>query len=305
MFGGASNLAADVDKAFIFIFGVSFILIIGITAFMIWTVVKFNRKKGIPAQQFTHNNTAEIIWTVIPTIIVLVMFWYGWKGFKTMRTVPDDAMEVTVISYMWSWDFDYGDGKISKELVLPINKPVKLNLVSQDVNHSFFIPAFRVKEDVVPGYDNWLWFEATEKGTFDIFCAEYCGLLHSGMLATARVVEDAEYTQWLASVESVKDKPSPEGEAIAKANSCLGCHSLDGSKLVGPSFKGLYGSKKIVIEDGKEVEIEVDDTYLKTSITDPNAQVVKGFNKGLMQSYSGVISDEDIDKIVDYLRTVN
>lgn len=304
MFGGASNLAGDVDKAFIFIFSVSFILIIAITGFMIWTVVKFNRKKGIPAQQFTHNNTVEVIWTVIPTIIVLIMFWYGWKGFKTMRTVPDDAMEITAIGRMWAWDFDYGDGKVAKELVLPINKPVKLHLHSEDVNHSFFIPAFRVKEDVVPGYANWLWFTPTEKGTFDIFCAEYCGLLHSGMLATTRVVDESEYNDWFASLESTKDKPSPEGEAIAKANSCFGCHSLDGSKLVGPSFKGLYGSKHIVIEDGKEVEIEVNDEYLKHSIVEPNAQIVKGFNKGLMQSYKGVISDEDIDKIVDYLRTV-
>lgn len=166
------------------------------------------------------------------------------------------------------------------------------------------VPAFRVKEDVVPGYDNWMWFQPTEKGTYDILCAEYCGLLHSGMLGIARVVEEPEYEEWLANIESVKDKPSPEGEAIAKANGCFACHSLDGSKLVGPSFKGIYGAKKAVIENGKEIEIEVNDEYLKNSIIEPNAQIVKGFNQGLMQSYEGTISDEDIDKIVDYLRTI-
>lgn len=304
MFGGASNLAVEVDFAFIFIFGISIFFTLGITGFTIWTVFKFNRKKGIPAQQFTHNNTAEVIWTVIPFIIVMVMFWYGWQGFKTMRTVPDDAMEVKVVGRMWEWDFDYGDGKIAKELVLPVNKAVKLNLFSEDVNHSFFIPAFRVKEDVVPGYTNWMWFEATEKGTYEIYCAEYCGLLHSGMLGTVRIIEEDEYTDWLANLEATGNIPDPEGLAIAKANSCFSCHSMDGKKLVGPSFKGIYGSKKVVIEDGEEVEITVDDAYITRSIVDPNGQIVKGFNKGLMQSYEGTISEEDIQKIVEYLRTV-
>ncbi len=304
IFGGASNLSAGVDKAFIFIFVISVIFIVGITAFMIWTVVKFSRKKGKAAQQFTHNNTLEVVWTVIPTIIVLVMFWYGWKGFKPMRSAPEDAMEIQVNGRYWEWDFDYGEGKISKELVLPINKPVKLNLVSEDVNHSFFIPAFRVKEDVVPGYNNWLWFVPTEKGKYEILCTEYCGLDHSGMIAYANVVEEAEFNTWLDTLVATGNIPDPEGLTVLKNNACISCHSMDGKKIVGPSFKGLYGSEKVVVEDGQEKTIIVDDAYLIQSIKDPNAQVVKGYNKGLMQSYDGVISDEDIQKIVDYLRTV-
>lgn len=304
MFGAASNLAGDVDKAFIFIFSVSFIFIIGITAFMIWTVIKFNRKKGIPAQQFTHNNTLEAAWTIIPLILVLVMFWYGWKGFKPMRNAPKDAMEVTVIGRMWQWDFDYGNGKVSKELMLPLNKAVKLNLVSVDVNHSFFIPAFRVKEDVVPGYDNWLWFEPTEKGSYDILCTEYCGLLHSNMLARATVLEASEFDSWLDTLVATGDIPDPKGLMVLKANSCLGCHSLDGNKLVGPSFKGIYGTQRLVVEDGKEVTVTVDEDYILSSIMDPNVQVAKGFNKGLMQSYKDVVSEEDVKEIVEYLRTL-
>ncbi len=305
MFGGASNLSGNVDKAFIFIFAVSIFFIIALTAFMIWTVIKFNRKKGKEAQQFTHNNTLEVIWTVIPIIIVLVMFWYGWKGFKPMRTVPSDAMQIQVNGRYWEWDFDYGEGKVAKDtMVLPLNTAVKLNLVSEDVNHSFYIPAFRVKEDVVPGYDNWLWFEPTKKGVYEILCTEYCGLDHSGMIAYAKVVEPEEYKNWLANLEATGDIPDPEGLTVMKENACLSCHSLDSKKIVGPALNGIYGTERTIIEDGQEKKVTADDAYLIHNIKDPNAQITKGFNKGMMQSYEGVISDEDIQKIVDYLRTV-
>jgi cytochrome c oxidase subunit II len=137
---------------------------------MIWTVIRYNRKKNQPAKQFTGSVTLEVIWTGIPLILVLVIFVYGWKGYAPMRKVPADAMKVTVIGRMWEYAFDYGDGKRSKILVLPVNKPVRLDLVSEDVNHALFIPAFRVKEDIVPGYENYLWFIPEVKGDFDIFC---------------------------------------------------------------------------------------------------------------------------------------
>ena len=300
MFSGASNLADGVDRAFVFIFSIAFIFIIGISIFMIWMVIKYNRKKNLPAKQFTGSVKLEIIWTVIPTILVLLMFYFGWVGFAPMRKVPADAITVKAIGRMWEWEFDYGEGKLAKELVVPLNKPVRLDLISLDVNHSLFIPAFRVKEDVVPGYQNYLWFSATALGEYEILCTEYCGLLHSGMLAKARVLEENEFTSWLENLEATGNIPEPEGLVLLKNTGCFACHSMDGTKLVGPSFSELKDSRT-VIENGIEKTISVDESYLKKSIIDPNSQVVKGYARGLMQSYEKTVSSEDIDKMTQYL----
>lgn len=305
LFNEGSNLAAAVDRAFIFIFAISFIITIGITVLMIYILIHFSRKKNKNPQQFSHNTKLEVTWTVIPLIIVLMMFYYGWVGFAPMRKVPADAMPITVIGRMWSWEFDYGNGKISKELVVPYNKNVKLNLVSVDVNHSLFIPAFRVKEDVVPGYKNYLWFRPIMKGTFDIYCSEYCGLAHSAMLAKAVVVDSLEFNKWLADLKVSENLPEHPGLAIIKANACLTCHSMDGSKIIGPSFKGLFGRKTMLVTDTGEKEIEATADYIKKSIIDPNVDVVKGFNMGLMQSYKEKITAEDLDRIVDYFKTTS
>lgn len=304
MFSGASNLAQGVDNAFIFIFATAFIFIVGITGFMIWTVIKFNRKKGHKAATFDGSVKLEVIWTVIPTVIVLVMFWFGWKGFKPMREVPDDAMVIKAIGRMWEWEFDYGDGKLSKDLVVPIDKPVKLDLVAEDVNHSLFIPAFRVKEDVVPGYNNYLWFTATALGEYELLCTEYCGLLHSAMVAKTKVVAQDSFENWLNNLEATGNIPDHPGLTVLKANACLGCHSLDGTKLVGPSFKGIYGAKRMIEVDGAEKEIVVDDAYILRAIYEPNVEIVKGYNKGLMQSYQKMISEEQVKQITEYLKTV-
>ncbi len=304
MFGGASNLAQGVDNAFIFIFAVAFFFIIGISAFMIYTLVKFRRSKHLEAAQFTGSWKLETLWTVVPLILVLLMFYYGWVGFAPMRQVPDDAMRITAIGRMWEWEFDYGDGKLSKELVIPVNKPVRLDLVSQDVNHSLFIPAFRVKEDVVPGYDNYLWFTPYYIGDYEILCTEYCGLLHSSMTSKTRVLSQEEFDSWLANLEATGDIPDPEGLVLLKGNGCLACHSLDGTRLVGPSFKGVYNSQTVVVTDDGEITVTADEAYLKRAIYEPNAEVVKGYNKGLMQSYTKVVSEEQADLMIEYIKTL-
>jgi cytochrome c oxidase subunit 2 len=303
--GGASNLAEGVDKAFVFIFAVAFIFIIGITAFMIFMVIRYSRKKNKPAMQFTGSTKLEVIWTVIPTILVMLMFYYGWIGFAPMRQVPDDAMEVTAIGRMWEWEFDYGDGKLSKELIIPVNKPVKLNLRSEDVNHSLFIPAFRVKEDVVPGYNNFLWFTPLYVGEYEILCTEYCGLLHSSMLSKAIVVTEDDYNGWIADLIPLGNIPEHPGLTLLKNTGCLACHSLDGGKLVGPSFKGLYESEKIVITDGTERTIVADEAYLSRSVTNPDSDLVKGFSKGLMQSYADELTPDEIKEMTAYLKTLS
>jgi cytochrome c oxidase subunit 2 len=303
MFSGASNLAEGVDRAFIFIFAIAFIFTIGITALMIYILLHFSRKKIKNPQQFTGNTRLEIIWTIVPLILVLMMFYYGWEGFSPMRKVPANAMQIKAIGRMWAWSFDYGNGKISKELVVPYQRNIKMNLVSMDVNHSLFIPAFRVKEDVIPGYDNYLWFRPISKGTYDIFCSEYCGLAHSAMTAKVVVLDSLDFDKWLADLKVTGNLPEHPGLKIIQANACLTCHSLDGTKIIGPSFKGLYGSKRTIIAAKGEIEVEATADYIKRSVLDPNAEVVKGFNKGLMQPYAGVIKDEDLDKIVEYFKT--
>jgi cytochrome c oxidase subunit II len=305
MFGGASNLAEGVDRAFIFIFAVAFFFIIGITAFMIYTVIKFRRSKGHKAKQFTGSVKLEILWTAIPFLIVMVMFYLGWMGFDKMRKVPENAMVIKAIGRMWTWEFDYGNGKTAKELVVPLNTPIKLELISKDVNHSLFIPAFRVKEDVVPGYNNYLWFTPTYLGEYDLLCSEFCGTLHSQMITKTKVIEKAEFNSWFENLVSTADIPDPEGLKIIKANNCLACHSLAGEKLVGPSFKNLFGSMRTVESKNGERQVKADDVYIKNSIYNPNDDVVKGYNKGLMQSYTDVVSDADADKIIEYLKTLH
>ncbi|PKP09476.1 MAG: cytochrome c oxidase subunit II [Bacteroidetes bacterium HGW-Bacteroidetes-4] len=302
IFSGASNFVEGVDTAFVLIFGVSFFFLFGITAVMIYFIYKYHKSRNPVATQIEGSNTLEVIWTVIPLIIVLVMFYYGYKGYAVMREVPEDAITVKVISYMWDWDFEYENGKLSKDLYVPLNKAVKLELTSLDVIHSLYIPAFRVKEDAVPGVANYMWFIAQLEGSYDILCAEYCGLRHSYMEAQAIVVPEEEYLAWLADFDpEVKD---PKGLEIMRANACMGCHSLDGAKLVGPSFKGIFGSERTVIVDGKTTTVVADEDYMKRAITDPNKEVVAGFQPNLMQSYKKIIAEEDINHIVDYLKTI-
>ncbi len=304
MFSGASNMVEGVDRAFAFIFITAFVFIIGITAFMIWVVIRYNHKKVEKAQQFTGSNTLEIIWTVIPLILVMMMFYIGWVGFAKMRKVPADAMAITAIGRMWEWSFDYGNGKLSKELVIPVNMPIRLNLVSEDVNHSLFIPAFRVKEDVVRGYDNYLWFTPYYVGEYDILCTEYCGLMHSGMTSKTIVKSQVEFDKWLEELPATGLIPDHEGLVLLKNTGCIACHSLDGTKLVGPSFLGIFGDASSVVENGQTITVTADDEYIKSSIINPDAQVVEGYNRGLMKSYKNELTDEQIQIIADYLRTL-
>lgn len=305
MFTGASNLAEGVDNTFILIFTIAFIFIIGITAFMIYTVIHFSRKKGKEPMQFTGSMKLEVIWTVIPLILVMVMFYYGWKGFAPMRNVPADAMNISAIGRMWEWEFDYGNGMKSKDLVLPVNKAVRIALKSEDVNHSLFIPAFRVKEDVIPGYDNYLWFIPTFVGEYEILCTEYCGLLHSSMLAKAKILEQADYDNWFTEFKATAAVAEPDGYLLLRNTGCIACHSLDGAKLVGPSFKGLFGSERIVNKGNDQVTVTANEEYIKTSIYDPDSEIVTGFPKGLMKSYREILNEDDIKIITDYLKTLN
>jgi len=304
MFSNASNFVHGVDSATLIITGISVFFLVVLTALMIFFVVKYNRKKGKPAVQIKNNSLLEITWITIPMILVLYMFYIGWEGFIPMRHVPKDAMEVTAIGKMWKWTFEYAGNKQSDILVLPIHKAVKVNLVSKDVLHGFFIPAFRIKEDVVPLKKNYSWFIPGELGDFDLFCTVYCGVSHSFMSAIVRIVSQEDYDKWLAALPEKKADVNNKGYKALEKNGCVACHSIDGARIVGPTFKGLYGSSRVVTTNGQKRTITADDAYIKTSINNPDQDVVTDFPQGVMKSYKGTINEEDIEIITKYLKTL-
>jgi len=298
-----SNFVKGVDTSLWVILGISAFFLIGITVTMVYFVIRYNKKRNPKATNIKENYKLEIIWTVIPTILVLIMFYFGWAGFKPMRNVPADAMVIKAHGQMWSWSFEYDDGRRSQNLVIPVDKAIKLELISHDVIHSLYIPAYRVKEDVVPGKDNWMWFKGLETGTYDIFCAEYCGQRHAYMLSKLEVLPQDEYETWYSEKLGVTD--DHPGLVILKQNACMSCHSTDGTILVGPTFKGLMDKTELVLTNGIEREITVDELYIQRSIYEPNEDITKGFNQGLMISYKETINEDDIANIIEYLETLN
>lgn len=306
----ASNFVQGVDTAFLVILGISFFFLIGLTVVMIYFIYKYNSKRHPVATQIHGSTTLEIVWTVIPFLLTMVMFYYGWAGWKPMQNAPKDAMEVTVYGRMWNFSYEYENGKRTDTLFLPKDKPVKLNLKAMDVLHSFYIPAFRVKQDMVPNKENnFMWFEPQRVGLYEIFCAEYCGMQHSYMYSYVKVMEDSAFQSFIADTAMVAataniDSPGATGKRIMQNIGCFACHSIDGTKLVGPSFKGIWGEEQSVVTGGNKRTIKVDEEYVKSSIYEPNADVVEGYMKGLMVSYQGQLKDEDIAQIIEYLKTV-
>lgn len=305
-----SNFVATFNRSFYFIAGIAVILLTGLTIVMLYFVFRYNRKKNKVAIQNEGNTTLEIIWTVVPIILALAMFYFGWEGWKPMAKAPPDALNITSTARMWNFSFQYENGTTSPDLVIPVNTPVKINLVSLDVIHSLFIPAFRIKSDMVPGREKMMWFLPEHVGIYDLYCAEYCGLRHSYMNAKVKVLSKDDFNKWYSDTSKVvtttaEAAPGSEGLKILTDNGCNVCHSSDGTKIVGPSYKNLYGEKQVVIRDGKEVTLTADDDYIKRSIYDPNVEIVKGYQKGLMQSYKNVLTDADIAKIIEYLKTLN
>jgi cytochrome c oxidase subunit 2 len=305
----ASNFVHGVDAAFLVILSISFFFLIGLTVVMIYFMYRYNNKRNPVATQIHGSTTLEIVWTVIPFLLTMVMFYYGWAGWKPMQKVPKDAMEVTVYARMWNFSYEYENGKRTDTLYLPKDKPVKLNLKAMDVLHSLYIPAFRVKQDMVPNKENnFMWFEPQRVGMYEIYCTEYCGLQHSYMYSYVKVLEDSAFQSFIADTAKVAsaeiDSPTATGKRIMQNIGCFACHTLDGTKLVGPSFKGIWGAEHTVVTGKETRKVTVDEEYIKRSIYDPNADVVEGFMKGLMVSYQGQLSEDDIKSITEYLKTV-
>jgi cytochrome c oxidase subunit 2 len=298
MYGSSSTLSGTTDNLFLFFLAVSVFFLVLITGLMIYFAVKYRRSKHPEAVQIDGSILLEITWTVIPILIVIPMFWFGFAGFKALRDVPEDAMVVEVTGRMWDWSFRYENGKESEKLYVPVHQPVKLVLHSLDVNHSFFIPAFRVKEDVIPGRENYLWFNPRTIGSTNVFCAEYCGQSHSYMMTEVVVMEEAAFRAWLEQDDTEEDGPG--AVVLMDRAGCLSCHSLDGTADTGPTFKGLYGSTQTVIRDGSRREVVADEEYLRRAILEPHSDLVVDFPPNMPPTQG--LSDEELQEIIDYIK---
>jgi cytochrome c oxidase subunit 2 len=300
----SSTTAGAVDWAFDVVLWIDIAFFVGIIGVMAYFMSKYRRRKeGEKTSNVSHNTTAEITWTVLPTLLLGVLFVVGLRGFANAQVAPADALEIKVTGAKWFWTFTYPNGYVStNKMIVPLDRPVKLLMSSQDVVHSFFIPEFRIKQDAVPGQYTTMWFNATEAKTVQVECAEYCGTSHSDMLATIEIKPEVEFKDWLekAGDEGKGLSPAEYGQKLYTSKNCFTCHSTDGSRIQGPSFKGVFGRKED-LEGG--ASISVDENYIRESLLDPNAKIVKGY-PAVMPTYKGTLKDKEIDALIAYLKSV-
>ena len=302
----ASSWAARVDWINNLISIISLLCTVGITAVMIYFAVKYRRRSEEQKTEFiTHNTVMETVWTIIPTLVVIYIFVYGFIVYKEMRTPPASAMEVNVDAYQWRWEYTYPSGKkATKDLVVPLGRPVRLIMRSHDVLHSFFLPEMRVKEDLRANEYSYLWFTPTKLGNFHIFCAEYCGLQHSAMAGTLKVVTPEQFEDYLrdrTAADAVQLPPAEAGKELFSQKTCNTCHSIDGSKIIGPSLKGLFASGAHQFSDGSSGT--VDENYVRQSILQSQAKVVAGYPP-VMPSFEGQLTEKQVSDLIAYLKTL-
>ena len=303
IFLGSTGLSGRVvDNVFLYILIICVFLLGLITFLMVYFVIRYRREKHPRPADIEGSTWLEITWTVIPTLIVLTMFYYGLTGFEFLKKVPPGAMAVKVIARQWSWLFQYENGAQDTELRVPVGKPVKLLLTSQDVIHGFYAPAFRIKQDAVPGMTTYLWFQPTEVGTFDVLCSQYCGLEHAHMFTKIVALPQEEFTKWYqAKKQEVALKGPSLGPKLYQEKGCFACHSTDGTPRVGPTFKGLFGKTEEVLTAGKERTIVADEAFIRKHITEPNVDIVKGYPP-VMPKVS--LTDEELTALVEFIRNL-
>lgn len=315
-----TEIAREVDSLYTFLNVaslISFAILIGGMAFFVFKYKRQSEKDLTP--YISHNTFLEFLWSFIPFVIFIVVAVWGIFIYEDMRNMPEDGLEVRVFAKKWEWSFSYRNGKMVTNtlgddgeisyatMVVPVNKPVKLIMASEEkaaraVLHSFFVPAFRIKQDVVPGRYTALHFTATKLGNFNIFCTEYCGTGHSKMLGKIRVVTEEEFNAWLSADEDAGEMTLAErGKVVYQQNQCIGCHSVNGSRIVGPTFKGVFGSQRELADGSK---VKVDENYIRSSILNPNGQVVKGYPANIMPVYKGVLTDAQITQLIEFIKSV-
>lgn len=298
----ATEIAAEWNTLYGFLLAASLISCVLVIGGLIYFAIKYRRKsENEKTPYISHSTTLEFLWSFIPFVIFMVVFVWGWKLFHEFRKMPENALEIAIEAQKWDWTFAYKSGRrISGEFVVPVNEPIKMVMTSKDVLHSFYVPAFRNKQDVVPGRYTTYWFKANTIGNFQVFCAEYCGDKHSAMLAKVKVVSREDFDQWLA-VDPYKGLSSTDiGQKVYQAR-CVACHQLSDAKAVGPGWKGMFGrSEKMT--DG--TTIVADENYIRESIVNPNAHVVEGFPSGVMPTFAGQLSEQELMGVIDFIKTV-
>lgn len=315
----ASELAASVDTIYAFIFWVSVVCFLVIVGLMAWFAVKYRRRSEADETPYIEGHTpTEVGVSIGLFVLVMGLFAWGWVDYMKSRTPPANAYEINVVGQQWSWNFQYANGKrMQNTIYVPKDTPVKLIMTSSDVLHSFYVPALRLKRDVIPGTYQFLSFTANKAGEYDVFCAEYCGLDHSRMLGKMIVLEKGDFADWEDGIGkyargaadlSAASETKSAGKSLAEigkelyaSKTCSACHSDDGSPRVGPSFKGLFG-KTETLSDGKTVT--VDEVYIRESITDPGKSVVKGFAAGTMPTFKGQLSDDEMNALIAHIKSL-
>jgi cytochrome c oxidase subunit 2 len=296
----ASTTAGSVDALYIFLVALGAFVSVSIFVMILIFATRFRRRKGINAEQIEGSTPLELTWSVIPLCIFMVIFVWGAVIYFNERTPPRGATEIYVVAKQWMWKLQHEEGpREINELHVPVGRDVKMIMTSQDVIHSFYVPAFRIKQDVLPGRYTTAWFHATKAGTYHLFCAEYCGTMHSGMIGQVVVMEPAQYEAWMGGGGAMGSLAS-NGESIFQQLACSTCHRSD-TQGRGPNLVGLFG-KRVQLEDGRTVI--ADENYIRESILSPAAKVVSGF-KPIMPVFQGLVSEEQLSALVAYIKSLN
>src|SRR6202165_5624913 len=296
----ASTMAGNVDALYIFLLIVSGLMTLLIFVCVVFFAAKFRHRPGVQAEPIEGSTPLELTWSIIPMGVFLVIFFWGAVVYFQERTPPRDATEVYVVAKQWMWKLEHAEGQREiNELHVPVGRDVKMILTSQDVIHSFFVPAFRIKQDVLPGRYTTAWFHPTKAGIYHLFCAEYCGSQHSGMIGQVVVLERAQYQAWLSGGGGAGSMAS-NGQNIFQQLGCSTCHRSD-TQGRGPNLVGLFG-KPVQLEDGRV--LTADENYIRESILTPGAKIVSGF-KPIMPVFQGLVSEEQLNALVAYVKSLN
>jgi cytochrome c oxidase subunit 2 len=316
----ASTMAGRVDALYVFLIGVTVFFSVLIAGLAIGFAIRYRRKRHPKATQIEGNLTLEVLWTAIPFAIAMMIFAWSAQIYLAISRPPDDALEIFVVGKQWMWKIQHMEGRREiNELHVPAGRPIKLTMTSEDVIHSFFVPAFRVKQDVLPGRYTTLWFEPTKPGSYHLFCTEYCGTEHSRMIGRVVVLEPHDYQQWLTGIAPGAAAAAPAatggaaagpsladlGKSVFERSGCAPCHAVSAEeaafKILGPALHGIYG-KSVKLQSGEELTI--DEAYLRKSILEPMAQIVDGYQP-IMPPYSGRLSEEEILQLIAYIKALD
>ena len=292
-------MAGSVDALFVFLLAVSLLMTVAIFTLILVFAVIYRRRPGVRAEPIEGSTPLELTWSIIPMGIFLFIFAWGAIIYFRERTPPNGAATVYVVAKQWMWKLQHEGGQREiNELHVPVGRDVKMIMTSQDVIHSFYVPAFRIKQDVLPGRYTTAWFRATKAGTYHLFCAEYCGTQHSGMIGQIVVMDPAEYEAWLGGGGSSGSLAS-NGLTLFSQLGCSTCHRSD-SQGRGPNLVGVFG-RPVLLEDGRTVV--ADENYIRESILSPSAKIVNGY-KPIMPVFQGLVSDEQLNALVEYVKSL-